>query len=571
MNISLRYQKLNKKGLLLPVASIIFLAVQFGVPSNRVMPRTEIDGRAISWQSISDLRKDLANRSSKVRLQVGDKHLVINSNDAGLYPQVEQTVAQLPTISRKDRLVPLKPVYKMLAKTEHKLIVARDESKVESFSHKISKIYSTTPLDATAAVQEGVLKITKDKPGVQVSPSSVEGVLKSEHFFRQPSNTVPVESIPVKIKEETLLPLKQEFEQKTTAPLKVVYGNTTKTLTQNELTKLVSVTQDPASGKHAITYNPAAAGGLIDSWAQEYNVSPGVTQIAYHDDIEVRRSTGASGRALDVKAIHTQLAEWFGKPSAEPVVLAHITIAPTVVASRTFSRSSAQLQEKLNAWIASHSGRYQVAIRELNGRGREASHKVAQQTVMASTYKTFLAFVAYKQAEGGGLNLGTVIHNGRTIEQCIEVMIVNSDNDCAVKLGRYIGWAKADQIIASSGFEGIVLNNYDSSGNIRGDKLVNAREQAKFLAQLSAGSLINSKNSGKLIDYMKRQTYRSGIPAGSRGAPVADKVGFLNNYLHDVGIVYGPKATYALVIMSEGSSWTNIKDLSQAVYDFMNE
>lgn len=70
---------------------------------------------------------------------------------------------------------------------------------------------------------------------------------------------------------------------------------------------------------------------------------------------------------------------------------------------------------------------------------------------------------------------------------------------------------------------------------------------------------------------MKRQIYRSGIPAGSHGAAVADKVGFLDGYLHDAGIVYSPKATYALVIMSSGSSWSNISDLADAVYEFMNE
>lgn len=147
------------------------------------------------------------------------------------------------------------------------------------------------------------------------------------------------------------------------------------------------------------------------------------------------------------------------------------------------------MQAKLDAWIASHGGRYQVAIRELGGRGREASYNVAQQTIMASTYKTFLAFVAYKQAEAGALNLGTQLVNGKNIEQCIEVMIVVSDNTCAVKLGQHIGWAKVDQVIASAGFQGVVLNNYDSNGNLRGDKLVNAQEQAKFWRSFQAALL----------------------------------------------------------------------------------
>jgi len=229
------------------------------------------------------------------------------------------------------------------------------------------------------------------------------------------------------------------------------------------------------------------------------------------------------------------------------------------------------LLAKLTYWLETHAGSYQVAIRELGGQGREASYNVSQQTVMASTYKTFLAFVAYKQAENGALDLNMGLVNGRNIEQCIEVMIVNSDNDCPIALGKHIGWAKVDEIIAANGFSNVRLNNYTAAGRLSGDKLVNAREQASFLAQLSEGVLINQANTARLLDYMKRQIYRAGIPAGSKGAVVADKVGFLEGYLHDVGIVYGPKSTYALVIMSKGSSWASISDLALAVYELMNE
>ena len=53
---------------------------------------------------------------------------------------------------------------------------------------------------------------------------------------------------------------------------------------------------------------------------------------------------------------------------------------------------------------------------------------------------------------------------------------------------------------------------------------------------------------------MKRQQYRSGIPAGIGGnGTVADKVGFRDSYLHDAGIVYSGKGDYAFVIMTSGS------------------
>jgi len=70
---------------------------------------------------------------------------------------------------------------------------------------------------------------------------------------------------------------------------------------------------------------------------------------------------------------------------------------------------------------------------------------------------------------------------------------------------------------------------------------------------------------------MKTQVYRQGIPAGSEGAVVADKVGFLEDgTLNDVGIVYGKNSTYVLSVLSTGSSWASIANVATAVYDFMN-
>ena len=63
---------------------------------------------------------------------------------------------------------------------------------------------------------------------------------------------------------------------------------------------------------------------------------------------------------------------------------------------------------------------------------------------------------------------------------------------------------------------------------------------------------------------MQRNIYRQGIPAGASGS-VADKVGFLNGLLHDAAIVYSPKGTYALVIMTDGSSWAEIADITRQI------
>ena len=67
-----------------------------------------------------------------------------------------------------------------------------------------------------------------------------------------------------------------------------------------------------------------------------------------------------------------------------------------------------------------------------------------------------------------------------------------------------------------------------------------------------------------MIAAMNANVYRKGIPAGANGT-VADNVGFLNGLLHDAAIVYGPNGTYVLTIMTDGSSWATIADLTKQI------
>lgn len=547
------------------------VAVQFGIPSGKIAGRVYLGDNKVGGQTPDALEQKLHSHSKAVKLQHGDKVLTYTPEKTGIEFDVQATVDQLPTVSNTDRLIPFKPLYKSLKTETFEPVVKRDPNVIKAFAADLAKSLNTDPVDARAEIKDGKLGIIKDRAGMTFDAKAVEQSMARDKLL--PDN--PIKLSPVtrqaKVRQKDLMPLQAEFEKRSAKPLKVTFGGLEKTVGPDTLKTWLAIHIDPDSGKNTIVYDPAAAGTTVQAWAKEFNIAPGITQVSYLDDQETSRKTGASGRALDVAAINEQIRGWLDEPNEQPVALRSVALAPTDVATRTYSRSSAQLQAKIDGWIASHNGRYQVAVRELGGRGREASHNVTAQTVMASTYKTFLAFAAYQKAETGALNLGTVISGGRNIEQCIDIMIVRSDNDCAVALGKYIGWAEVDRVIAAAGFVGVKLNNYDSAGNLSGDKLVNAREQAKFLAQLSAGSLINGNNTAKLLNYMKLQMYRDGIPAGSRGAVVANKVGFLDNYLHDVAIVSGRSSTYALVIMSEGSSWGHINDLAQAIYDFMNE
>jgi beta-lactamase class A len=121
-------------------------------------------------------------------------------------------------------------------------------------------------------------------------------------------------------------------------------------------------------------------------------------------------------------------------------------------------------------------------------------------------------------------------------------------------------------MIKAAGFKS---TNIDNSGG--GYMSSTASDIAKLLKGFYDGSLLSASSTAYLFNLMENQVYRSGIPAGSPGATVADKVGFLDSWNHDAAIVYGPHTTYILVIMTTNSSFSQIKDLSSQIYNLYSQ
>jgi beta-lactamase class A len=136
-------------------------------------------------------------------------------------------------------------------------------------------------------------------------------------------------------------------------------------------------------------------------------------------------------------------------------------------------------------------------------------------------------------------------------------MIVKSDNACAEALYKKIGYQKTIDDVRKLGLPNTVLDSEAQK--------TSAGDLATFLTKLQSGSIgLKDSSRERLLDAMKRNQYRQGIPSGASGA-VANKVGFLNGLLHDAAIVNSSKGDYVLVIMTDGSSWANIADLTQKI------
>jgi hypothetical protein len=509
----------------------------------------------------------IATLASRVVFTNGKKQIDYNTEQLGGTLDTGDLSRSVDEASSWQNFVPLWGLKPLI---QSKQIVAQyviDKEKIQEASIEVAVELSYEPIDAHLLESEGQLTVEPESDGVTVLEGGLSQLL--EDFFQSDgSNGFIVISGTVteaKVTREQLVSVVEKYRDILEKSLSVSIDNTTFELSAADILSLIDVSSQ------SFALDTVAVDTLVVEWSAGVSKVPGVTEITYVDDIEIARTDGESGRFLDTVQAVEAIQAWFDTPRDDALIALTTTVAnPKIIASRSYTASSLGLQKLIENWEKNNAGTYSIAIREIGGQAREASVNASTLTETASIYKMFLAVAAYTLDENNEISLGAVVYNGKTIEQCIEVAIVYSDNPCIVAAGWYIGWDKIDSTLSALGFSSTKLDNYNPDRTLKGAKISTAHDQAKLLTQLSSGSLLSASHTSSLLGYMRLQSHRDGIPAGSGGATVENKVGFLESYLHDMAIVRGSNTTYALAIMSDNSSWGRIEDLAQTVYEFLN-
>lgn len=206
-----------------------------------------------------------------------------------------------------------------------------------------------------------------------------------------------------------------------------------------------------------------------------------------------------------------------------------------------------------------------VVMHDLSGKGRgDVNYNGDVQFTSASTYKLYVSYAMIHDVETGRRNWSSII-NSTTWNGCLTKMIINSDNGCPETYINSLGYTKFNQIVSTLG---VSSNTVFAPYNMR----TTASDLAIVLDKIYSGKVMSNDNKNKLIELMKSQAYREGIPSGvGESDQVADKVGFLDALLHDAGIVYSNKGDYSLVIMTNGESWQYISKVTSFINGHMNQ
>ncbi len=228
---------------------------------------------------------------------------------------------------------------------------------------------------------------------------------------------------------------------------------------------------------------------------------------------------------------------------------------------------------------------FAVAVKRLDG-GQGVALDGGRVFYAASLYKVWVMLEAFHQRqdellkfneqyivsdyyESLGLNPGELpLCSQVTAEEAMQAMMSVSDNVAANIMLERVGYANVNAMLRQFGLavSGVASN---------GDVFTTANGMELLLEAIARQRAVSAEASAEMLSLLTSEKNGSRLPALlPPGTGVAHKTGSWDDATHDAGVVYSPKATYVIVVLSDlgysDGAESYIARLSRAVYDYFN-
>ena len=549
-----RFRKSPATIWIISVCAVVII-VQLVFPSGRALPFSTVADEAVGYATKTQISKQLAKDYKDVAMQFTVSGETVRSTAAksGLLVNTEAAAMRATQYPWWQRLIPFSIVIKG-AVTDVPVYLRVDKAHFSEFAKTALPMCRKEPLNAGVQMVNGKVEISHAKEGYECDlPELQQQLTKTAITKDSLVVTVPLKVLRPSRSDKDVASVLNSAKSALARSLSLTAGGAPKQVPAAGLAQWVRF-PGKQDGTLMLAIDPGSVSSYVKAAHANVIVAPKATVVTTLDGVETGRAQGVPGKQIDeaqtVMRIEKNWLQSTQKSSTAEVAVKDV--APPVRYQRSYSSTQAGLQALLND-LAKDKGDYAIAVRRANGEATVVNG--SKQYHPASTYKMFVAWAVLKRIEAGQMKWTDTAEGGRTVESCFEVMIVNSDNPCGEWLGVKIGWTNLNNQLKGIGL---------SCTNLSSAWLSCAQDETLFLSKLESGQILTGESRAKLLDAMKRQVYRSGIPAGV-GTAVADKVGFISGYLHDAAIVYASGGTYQLTIMTKGSSWSQIADAARQI------
>ncbi len=252
------------------------------------------------------------------------------------------------------------------------------------------------------------------------------------------------------------------------------------------------------------------------------------------------------------------------------------------------------LEPQLESMLSSYDGEWSVYVKNLDtdevisiNNKPMYSASLIKAFVMAKTYAD-MDLVLENQAE----KMKAEPDSPAVQEKVYDLlwnMITVSDNESCNELGR-LQDEKSDFLKgAESVNEYLEKEGYDDTSyqstlhpsrspvlTLGEHNTTTAEDCGLLLERIYKGECVSAAASEDMLELLLNQKNTTKIPSGiAADVTVANKTGETDTNQHDMAIVYGPKTTYILCVMSEGfknadQAVENIRKISGVVYNYLN-
>jgi len=416
---------------------------------------------------------------------------------------------------------------------------------------------NVVPKDASLISKNKKLVLAPSKDGGTCTLLDVKKALSSINpvIAMDEKVVIPVKVIAPNVSNETAQTLATRLNKRIGTQVSMKVRDVQQMVSANEIMQWLVFTPKEAELVTSINKEKATV-YFAKEVTPKVAIPAGVTKVTTQDFTEIARVDGANGQTLNTDQTIAEFID-FLEEKRNDVTAVPVAVGPRIDYVRTYTATSNGITALMTHYAQARSGVFGVSFVELSGAGRSAEYNSGKRFITASTYKLFVAYGTLKKAESGEWKWSDQIAGGRDMAACFDDMIVKSDNACAEALLKKYGYNNLTNDIRGLGLT--------SSGFGTDSPYSTPNNLALFLTKLEGSQLgLKPESRDKLLGAMKRTVHRQGIPAGATGQ-VASKVGFLDGLLHDAAIVYSPSGTYVLVIMTDGSSWANIAELTRQI------
>lgn len=202
---------------------------------------------------------------------------------------------------------------------------------------------------------------------------------------------------------------------------------------------------------------------------------------------------------------------------------------------------SEELQKLVNDFNDKNDGYQAVYIRALDD-SFEAAIDANHQMDSASLYKTLAAYKVLQRIDAGELSMQSRTSAGASLERCLELAIVISDNPCGIALQSLANPYDTDQQARAWGYTNTTLSGYYPQ--------TSAYDQYQLFRDIYNGKRLSSDSHELLLTHLANQEITDRTPTYLEDTLYL-KTGDLGGVVHSSALVETSTTVYTISVLTD--------------------